>query len=225
MQHLPSQPSINRGTLTLLDPNTNDTAVSPKNLFFVFQYNPEKLLHTFNQAMFSENSAETEMQATQPAEFFNLTFELDCVDIDSSTQNQSIGDFGLHPSLAMLELMMQPQLVNNQMVIPIVIFKWGAKRTVAVNLVSMSVEEKSFDITLNPTRATVSLVLRVLNVSEVGSNVGARSVCLNHQNARASLIDAYKLLTGQPNPMGGANSSGWGSVAGAAGVQSAKKSA
>ena len=113
--------------------------------------------HTFNQN--TPNAAANPSADVQgvPAEYFNLTFELDSVDLESSSQSQSSSGLGLHPALAMLELMMQPQVVGKQTFLPIVVFKWGAKRSLAVRIVGMSVEEKSFDMTLNPTRATVSL--------------------------------------------------------------------
>jgi hypothetical protein len=200
---LPSQPSINRGTLILLAPNAKDANISATNVYFTFQYNPERLIHTFNQAM--PNAAantSTDMQAA-PSEFFNLTFELDSIDSDASaSQSQSSANLGLHPGLAMLNLMMQPQIVGKQALLPIIVFKWGAKRSVPVRIVSMNVEEKSFDITLNPTRANISLTLRVLDASEINNNPGARSVFSNHQNTQASLVDAYKLQTGQA-PLGG----------------------
>ena len=194
---MPSQPSINRGTLILLAPNAIDASISPKNIYFVFQYNPEKLLHTFNQAMSSALGENTPDPQGTPNELFYLTFELDYVDIDPPSQNQNSAGLGLHPDLAMLKLMMQPQVVGKQTSMPIVVFKWGAKRSVAVRFVSMSVEEKSFDVTLNPTRATVSLTLRVLDAAEINNNPSAKGVCMSHQNVQATLVDAYKVQTGQ----------------------------
>ena len=216
---MPNQPSINRGTLILLAPNASDAAISSKNVYFVFQYNPEKLIHTFNQGSPSALAANTSDQQSPTSEFFNLTFELDSVDIDPPAQNQSSPALGLHPSLAMLELMMQPQMVGKQTYQPIVVFKWGAKRSVPVRVISMNVEEKSFDITLIPNRATVTLTLRVLDATEINSNPGARSALLNHQSVQATLVDAYKLQTGQASPMvAGADSSSSATVGGAAGV-------
>lgn len=69
---------------------------------------------------------------------------------------------------------MQPQFVGKQTLTPIVVFKWGEKRSVAVRLVSLNVEEKAFDATLNPTRASVSLTLKVLDETEVGNNLGTK---------------------------------------------------
>lgn len=128
----------------------------------------------------------------------------------------------------MLELMMQPQVVGKQTYLPILVFKWGAKRSLAVRLVGMSVEEKSFDVTLNPTRATVSLSLRVLDAAEVNNNPGARNVYSSHQNTQASLVDAYELQTGQGTIMGASGVAGLSesaTLAAAAGQNNQKVSA
>jgi hypothetical protein len=188
---LPTQPTLNKGTLIVLAPNATEPAVSSKNIYFSFQYNPEKLLHTFNPP---EKSAEAQCPAV---EFFNLTFELDSIEIDASPQTKTPSQFGLHPALAMLESMTQPQEGSGQTTLPIALFRWGEKRLVPVSVVSMSVEEKSFDLVLNPTRAAVSLTLKVLSAKEVDNNQAARKVFQTHQNDRKTLIEVYKSQTGQ----------------------------
>jgi hypothetical protein len=176
-------------------------------MFFTFQYNPEKLVHTFNQGLPSALGVNTADSQAPLFEFFNLTFELDSVDVDLIAQSQSSSNFGLHPALAMLELMMQPQMVTNQTSLPIVVFKWGAKRSMPVRIINMSIEEKSFDITLNPTKTTVSLTLRVLDAAEINNNPGARKALSDHQKMQVSLVDEYKQQTGQVNlTVAGANS-------------------
>jgi len=222
-------PNINRGVLILLDPKAV-SFTDRANSFFAFKYNPERLVHTFSQNAPSQpvgNS--TAFVGGQPSEYFGLTFDLDSVDLDSQNQSRIATDLGIHPGLAMLELMMQPQTADKQVVLPIVVFKWGSKRLVAVNVVNMSVEEKTFDQTLNPIRATVSLTLRVLTVSEVGSNAAAKSVCLGHQNSRIALGDAYKFQTGQGGSSAGSGSSvsalGSGAAMGVAGGGSASSAA
>ncbi len=193
---LPSQPNSHKGTLVLLAPNAKDANFGGGNSYFVFQYNPEKLLHTFNPPTVSAANTTVNPQI-QLQEYFNITFELDSTDLDPQDQNQTATDLGIHPSLAMLELMMQPQNAGNQKLAPIVVFNWGTKRSVAVHVVSMSVEEQEFDMGLHPVRATANLTLRVLDASEVGNNTGARTVCTGHQSTRATLADAYKIQTGQ----------------------------
>jgi hypothetical protein len=212
-----------RGTLLLLAPNAKGASISPKNIFFAFQYNPEKLLHTFNAAASAIGANPSgELQDT-PTELFYLTIDLDSIEIDASSQNQSSANLGLHPALAMLELMMKPQIAAGKTSMPVVVFKWGAKRSVAVRFVSMSVEEKSFDVSLNPTRASVSLCLRVLGVAEIGNNPGARDVCLSHENVRVTLVDAYKLQTGQASLQGDSDKSSISASAAASSVQSKTK--
>ncbi len=225
---MPSQPSINRGTLILLAPNAKDANISSSNVYFTFQYNPERLLHTFNQNIPGAAANPSANQQLAPTEYFSLTFELDSVDLDASSQSQISTGLGLHPGLAMLELMMQPQVVGKQTYLPIVVFKWGAKRSVAVRVVSMSVEEKSFDMTLNPTRATVSLSLRVLDGAEVNHSPGARNIFSSHQNTQASLVAVYEQQKGQgtvTGASGAAGLSGASAMAGAGGQNNQKISA
>jgi hypothetical protein len=102
----------------------------------------------------------------------------------------------------MLESMMQPQTVNGQIIMPTAVFKWGANRLVAVRVVNISVEEKTFNQTLNPTRATVTLSLRALNASEVTNSVGARNTYTSHLKQRETLVDKYRTQTGQAFPGG-----------------------
>jgi hypothetical protein len=171
----------------------------------MFQYNPEKLLHTINQAS-STLTAQNTSGVQAKEEFFSLTFELDSVDFDPDQQSQTSSQFGIHPALALLESMAQPQMVGSQTLQPIVVFNWGTKRSVSARVVALTVEEHSFDAALNPTRATVNLTLKVLDISEVGNNAGARSVCQAHQNTRKSLVDVYKIQTGQGGTALGAES-------------------
>jgi hypothetical protein len=195
---LVNQPSLNRGTLILLAPDATEPTIiaGTKNVYFTFQFNPEKLLHTFNPAIQPASAKETETQCP-PAEFFNLTFELDSVDMEQSIKKSIAPDFGLHPALAMLELMMQPQPKDKQTVMPVVVFRWGQKRQIPVYLVSMSVEEKTFDQTLNPTRASVTVILRVLSASEVKDNQAAKKALATHQYDRSTLVELYKAETDQ----------------------------
>jgi hypothetical protein len=195
---LVNQPSINRGTLILLAPDATEPTIvaGTKNVYFTFQYNPEKLLHTFNPAIQPASAKETDTQCS-PTEFFNLTFELDSVDIEQSIKKSIAQDFGLHPALAMLELMMQPQPKDKQTVMPAVVFRWGQKRQIPVYVVSVSVEEKTFDQTLNPTRATVTVILRVLSALEVKDNQAAQKAFSAHQYDRSTLVEVYKRNTDQ----------------------------
>ena len=205
--------------MVLLDANATDPAPSAKNIYFSFQYNPEKLNHTINQPSLDPATQNRNQQASL-TEFFNLSFDLDSIDIDASAQGQISNDFGLHPALAMLQLMTKPQTIGSgKPSLPIVVFKWGAKRSVAAQIVSLFVEEKAFDLTLNPTRATVNLTLRVLDDSDVLGNQAARKVVAAHEETKKGLVEVYKSQTGQTP------ASTISTVAAATGISAGKASA
>ena len=192
-----NQPNSHKGTLVLLSTTASNANALGSNKYFVFQYNPEKLVHTFNQ--------NTTVQNELHGEFFSLKFDLDSVDFDEATQTQITSQFGIHPALALLEAMTQQQKTGNQTLEPIIVFNWGTKRSVPVHVVNMNIEEQSFDTALNPTRATVNLTLKVLETTEVSGNPEAKKLCQAHQTTRALLVDVYKLQTGQGRSTVGAS--------------------
>ena len=51
---------------------------------------------------------------------------------------------------------------------PLVLFVWGVKRVLPVQISSMSIAEDFFDGALNPLRAKVHLEMRVLNYYDLG---------------------------------------------------------
>jgi hypothetical protein len=190
---LPNKSNVVRGTLILLAPDAIDDAVSAKNIYLNFQYNPDHLIHTFNPTTTPAGNSGTRYL---DAEFFTLGFELDSLEMEIKAQNQVSQDLGLHPELALMELMTQPQ-GESRTSLPIVIFKWGEKRVVPVYIVTMTIEEKAFNLMLNPTRATISLTLKVIDAAEAASNKGAAKAFIRHQNDRVSLVKIYKSETGQ----------------------------
>jgi hypothetical protein len=52
---------------------------------------------------------------------------------------------------------------------PLTLFVWGPNRVAPVRVTEFSVTEEAFDVALNPTRAKVSLGLRVLTVDDLGA--------------------------------------------------------
>jgi len=92
-------------------------------------------------------------------------------------------EFGIAPQLSTLELMMLPKgqgllgaaasmllgkagsgfsfvdYVKNP---PVILFVWGRKKVMPVNITSMQIKEEEFSYELNPTRATVSVSLQVI---------------------------------------------------------------
>ncbi len=86
--------------------------------------------------------------------------------------------FGIAPELSTLELMMSPKtdslavaeliglseghtFTGNEKP-PMLLFIWGRKKVLPVNLTSMKVKEEEFSTDLNPLRATVSVGLTVI---------------------------------------------------------------
>jgi hypothetical protein len=91
--------------------------------------------------------------------------------------------FGVAPQLSTLELMMTPK---NQSVLgglataliggptgsfaffsedknpPVILFIWGRKKVLPVNFTNMQIKEEEFSTDLNPTRATITVSLEVL---------------------------------------------------------------
>jgi len=115
-------------------------------------------------------------------ETFSFDIRLDAT--DKLDQGDTITEqFGIAPKLSTLELMMLPKsqsLLGGAVSAllkgkpknfaffdtddnpPIILFVWGRKRTIPVNITSMQIREQEFSIDLNPTRATVSVSLEAI---------------------------------------------------------------
>jgi hypothetical protein len=94
--------------------------------------------------------------------------------------------FGISPQLSTLELMITPKtqsilggLASAALSLlsgssstfaffsedknpPIILFVWGRKKVLPVNITNMSIKEEEFSTDLNPTRATITVTLEVL---------------------------------------------------------------
>jgi hypothetical protein len=104
--------------------------------------------------------------------------------LDASDPTNGIAEeFGVAPQLSTLELMMLPK---NQSLLggavsallggapkefaffdeaknpPIILFIWGRKKVMPVNITNMSIKEEEFSPELNPIRATVTVSLEVM---------------------------------------------------------------
>lgn len=92
-------------------------------------------------------------------------------------------EFGVAPQLSTLELMMLPKgqgllgaavsallekagakfsFVDDARNPPVILFVWGRKKVLPVNITSMQIKEEEFSPDLNPTRATVTVNLQVI---------------------------------------------------------------
>jgi hypothetical protein len=112
----------------------------------------------------------------------SISFELRLDATDGLNEGDAVaGQLGVSPALATLELMMHPKsesllgslvgsLLGGESGFsftrkpnpPLILFVWGRKRVLPVNINSMSVTESEFSTDLNPIRATVAVSLTVI---------------------------------------------------------------
>lgn len=174
----PLIPLLQRGALIGLDlPNPIPDVV-------LFQYNPATLTRTLqprNPRGGEDVRSEAHRLSGPPVETIRVEIELD------ATEEMGDGDivasvWGIHPRLAMLELLMYPSvaltLVNEGLAAlglieiaspqePLTLFVWGVNRVLPVRLTEMTVTEEQFDTLLNPIQAKVTLGMRVLSYKDL----------------------------------------------------------
>jgi hypothetical protein len=113
----------------------------------------------------------------------SLNFEIRLDATDALEEGNGIAqEFGIAPRLATLELMLHPKgegllggLVDDLLGLdssgfsfsktpnpPLILFIWGRQRVLPVNITNLSITETEFDTQLNPTRATASVSLTVI---------------------------------------------------------------
>jgi len=197
----PASPQILKAGLVLLDPVTGQTQK-----IVVLQYNPDQLHRTLQvQASSGEGGERSEALRLKgpPVETIKLEAEIDATDqLADPDNNTTAVQNGIHPQLAVLELMIHPsssQLLNNLMLsvlgaveivpmqAPLTVFVWSRNRIVPVRVTEFSITEEAFDTELNPIRAKVSLGLRVLSVNDLGFEHRGSSLYLAHLAAKQAL--------------------------------------
>jgi hypothetical protein len=202
MSQFPS-PRLARGGLVVMDPTTGRVLS-----IIAFQYNPDTLTRTIQvQGIGAEPGDRLEaLRLKGPAhETIKLDAEFDATDaLEHPGQNQTVAQYGLTPQLAVLENLVSPtadQLNANNAeaqrgtieIIPIeapmTLFVWSRNRVLPVRISDLSVTEEAFDTSLNPTRAKVSLSLRVLTIDDVGFNHRAGGLFLLAQRQKERLAN------------------------------------
>ena len=106
---------------------------------------------------------------------------------------------GIHPQLAALEMLVYPKsalVITNTVLLatgtievippmaPFTLFIWGIKRVLPVRVTDLSITEEAHDPSLNPTRAKVSLGLRVLSYNDLSLTHPGYYLFLAHQIAK-----------------------------------------
>ena len=166
-----------------MDPDT-----SAVRSVIALQYNPDSLSRTLQiQAVqgAQDGMRVDALRLRGPAvETIKIDAELDATDqLEFPRQFPVTAQFGLHPQLAQLEMLVNPtvdtlladdNLANSgaleiiPLQQPLMLFVWSKSRVVPVRLTDFSITEEAFDPNLNPIRAKVSLGMRVLNVDDIG---------------------------------------------------------
>jgi hypothetical protein len=179
----PLSPRLLKGGIVTMD---TDTALVQK--VIPLQYNPDSLTRSLQiQAVQgAQDGARVDaLRLRGPAvETIKIEAELDASDqLEFPNQNPNTVQFGLHPQLAQLEMLVNPTvetlLADDNMANagtleiipleqPLTLFVWSKSRVVPIRLTDFSITEEAFDPNLNPIRAKVSLGMRVLNVDDLG---------------------------------------------------------
>jgi hypothetical protein len=199
---LPISPRLVKGGIVTLD---QDTSVVLS--VIALQYNPDSLTRSLQiQAMpgGSDGVRVDALRLRGPAiETIKLEAELDATDqLEFPTQYPLTAQYGLHPQLAQLEMLINPTvetLMSDDAMAsagtleivpleqPITLFVWSASRVVPVRLTDFSITEEAFDPNLNPIRAKLSLGMRVLSVDDLGFEHPGGRLFLSYLTNKESL--------------------------------------
>jgi hypothetical protein len=207
MTTFPNSPKLIKGGIVLIDPQSAQVQ-----RIISLQYNPESLSRTLQVQGTGESGDRSEaLRLKGPAvETIKLDAEIDATDqLEFPEHNQNAVEHGIQPQLALLESLVQPssgQLnSNNQLaqsgvleIAPLeaalALFVWSKQRIVPVRVTDFSVTEEAFDPALNPTRAKVSLGLRVLSVDDLGFQHKGGSLFMSYLQNKEQL--AAKVAAG-----------------------------
>ena len=196
MSTFPGSPKLLRGGLVLVDP-TSGAVVR----VIALQYNPDTLTRTLQPKAVTDSQDRSQaLRLTgPPVETIKIDAEIDATDqLEFPDQHPDAVQLGIAPQIASLETLLYPtsgQLLANDALqssgtleitpveTPLALFVWSKERVVPVRVTDFSVTEEAFDPKLNPTRAKVSLSLRVLSVDDLGfSNKGGSLYVIYQQN-------------------------------------------
>lgn len=151
-----------------------------------FQYNPATMKRTLHPKMMGGE----EQDRSEEVRFIGAPVQTISIDIHlDSTDELEHGDTlameeGIYPKLALLELLVYPasqEILKKQRLLksgvieiipmeaPTLLFIWGKNRVLPVRINDYQISEDTYDTSLNPIRATVSLSMRVLNYSDLNS--------------------------------------------------------
>ena len=194
MTNFPRSPRLTKGAIVGVD------IMNPLASVIVFQYNPESLTRTLQPQSSGEGGDRAEALRLKGAPVETIKVE---VLIDATDQLEKADGItttlGIHPQLAALEMLIYPKsalVIANTILLaagtievippmaPFTLFVWGIKRVLPVRVTDLSITEEAHDPSLNPTRAKVSLGLRVLSYNDLSLTHPGYSLFLAHQVAK-----------------------------------------
>lgn len=197
-------PRLIRGGIILVDAQTSAVL-----RIITLQYNPDTLSRTL-QIKGAGGEAGDHLEAMRlkgpPVETIKLEAEIDITDQLESGDAQA-ASLGLHPQLAVLELIVYPssaQLQANNSEAkagtleiapteaPLTLFVWSTNRILPVRLTEFSITEEAFDAALNPIRAKLSLGMRVLSVDDLGFDHRGGNLFLSYLQQKEQLANKSK---------------------------------
>jgi hypothetical protein len=199
----PGSPNIIKGGIVLIDPDS-----STVKRIIVLQYNPDTLSRTLQvQGVGAGNTHRSEaMRLTgPPIETIKLDAEIDATD-QLEIADKTTVQTGILTQLAALETIIYPsssQLISNNnlasmgtleiapMETALTLFIWNKNRILPVRITDFSITEEAFDVNLNPTRAKVSLGLRVLTIDDLDFAHKGSSLFLSYQQNKERLAGLF----------------------------------
>ncbi|WP_407287660.1 hypothetical protein [Streptomyces sp. BP-8] len=128
-------------------------------------------------------------------------------EIDATDQLDVAAPDGIHPQLAVLEMLVQPTTAQlraashlskkgtieiSPIEMPLTLFTWGSKRVMPVRLTELSVNESAFDVNLNPIRASLSIGMKILTVSDLPAGHRGAELYLAHLAQKEQLARAAR---------------------------------
>lgn len=182
MTTFPGSPRLLKAGIVLMDAGSGTVQ-----RIIILQYNPNRLTRSLTAQSLGEGSNDRSMALRlkgPPVETYSLEAEIDAADqLEFPNQNNVATELGILPQLAALESLVYPKsstLISNNALAslgtlevvpleaPLSVIVWGKYRVLPMRLTNFSVTEEAFDPKLNPLRATVTLGMRVLSVSDLG---------------------------------------------------------
>jgi Contractile injection system tube protein len=203
----PPSPRLIKGGLVLLNP---DGSGQPR--VVALQYNPDTITRTLQaQTAGGENHdgrSEPLRFKGPPVETIKLDAEIDATD-QLARGDGTTTELGILPQLSALEALVYPtsdqlrqtnslsgsgSLEIAPVLAPLCLFVWSERRIVPVRVTDFSITEEAFDPQLHPTRAKVSLGLRVMSVADLGFGTRAGSLYLEYQRQKEQMATRVKAL-------------------------------